>query len=308
MKDEIKIFKFGGNSFCQPENYFKVLKIIREQQPHIVVVSAIGKTTNMLDMLFEVFWQKDFKEVADCFLRIELFTSNSLLVIQDNAFRERIKKVLEELKETYLKRTALTNSKEIEKDRLLVWGEWFSAQIFQQFLSENEVESEWVDAGKFMFTNLQFGNASLNEAKTETAIRDILLPLVLEKKIVITQGFTGRGEINTPFFSFSGPTTFGRKTSDLSAILIAGILKKLIKDSVEVTLWKNVKGMATRDPRFSSEDVSYFSTISYQQAREVMRVQPTQLLHPKSIDAAEQVGIQLTIKKFDQPELGTIIH
>jgi aspartate kinase len=305
--EPITVFKYGGNALGASEvskNYFAILDALKVSKPQVIVVSAIGKTTNMLELLWKAHLTVDRKEIEEILDRIKFFSFMHLDLLSSCLVKDKVCSILNQLKDMALS-SPTTNSKKMEKDSFLIWGEMISSWILSQFLLENGFDNQILDAEKFMITDLNFGAANVKENEAQKAIREKLIPAIL-KTSVITQGFVGRGISNTYLSSVNTPTTLGRRSSDFTAVFITKKLKDLGQEIAPVILWRNSQGMPTKDVFGSSDD--FLFELSYLDARKLCCLGP-KLIHPRAIEEAEKGQIKIVIKDYDRPNLpGTIIH
>lgn len=287
----MKVYKFGGASVKDPKGIRNTVKIIQQHsgQPLLVVVSAMGKTTNALEKIHELSYaKKDFKkELADIKnyhtkITYELFPT-------DHMVHEVLDKVFEELEEAL----KLPYPFDQVYDQVISKGELISSYIVHHFLLKNNISSVWVDARQYIVTDETYREGKINWELTEEKIE--ALERRLEDNIILTQGFIG-----STLRGFT--TTLGREGSDFSAAIFASCL-----NAESLTIWKDVPGVMSTDPKRLPNAI-VFAELPYKEAAE-MTYYGASVIHPKTIKPLANRNIPLYVKNFDDPSLpGTIIH
>ncbi len=314
---EIKIHKFGGASLKDVPSLRQCGKIVKKEKPNIVVVSAIGKTTNALENVARGIIEN----------RTDLFEQSLELVRKYNEpiikelFKKRpdvpfkFEEIMKYLTESFVGINKC-NSFEMVRDQLMAQGEIISSRIVSAFLADNDYSNKLIPAKNFIRTNLDFGNAIVSKEESMKTLFDCGLIYCLRKEIpVITQGFIAGARLDRkPEFYFEGYTTLGREGSDYSAALIAsllvdsGILKA--EEVTEVVLWKDVPGVGLENPKKAGKDAKFFKTLSYDHFQEMIEPNGTAygLVHPKTLKELKDKEIPLRVKNFWKPDLpGTLI-
>jgi len=287
----MKVFKFGGASLKTATGIRNVSSIIQAQKGNklLVIVSAMGKTTDMLERVLNLSASGQDFEGALASLKNyhndvinELFTDASAVnKVVDSIFSnldEQLEKK-EDFDQVY--------------DQVVSLGEVLSSIIVHHYLLSQKVTSHWIDARNFIKTDNTFREGKVDWSGTAECIQE--LTSILSDKIVITQGFIGR----TPE---GHTTTLGREGSDFSAAIFASSLH-----AESVTIWKDVPGVMNADPkRFPNARV--FTELPFKEAAE-MTYYGASVIHPKTIKPLANKSIPLLVKNFDDPKLpGTIIH
>lgn len=287
----MKVFKFGGASVKNAQAIKNVASILKHypQDKLLVVVSAMGKTTNALERIVALAQQKkDFSsELED----IKSYHHQALqnLELVDSAARKLIDEVIEKIAS---EATKITDYDQVY-DQVVSQGEVLSSLILSTYLQSIGLAVAWVDARKFIVTDESYREGKVDWGKTRQSVQP--LKSILEKKIIITQGFIGA--TSTGF-----TTTLGREGSDYSAAIFASCL-----GAESVTIWKDVPGVMSADPKRLSNAV-VFDELPYQEAAE-MTYYGASVIHPKTIKPLANSKIPLLVKNFDDPSLpGTRIH
>lgn len=290
----MKIFKFGGASVRDASAVRNVAGILRmyANEKLVVVISAMGKTTNDLELIHDArFHGKDYQaiwqKIRDYHLNIaaELFDGN----------QEAMQPIFDQfdaLAETLA--SPCSRNYDMEYDQVVCFGELISTALVNAWLVTQGFSSGWMDARQIIRTDNRHRDARVNWALSTASLDR--LRLVLEKKdLVILQGFIGS---TTTGIS----TTLGREGSDFTAAIMAYLL-----DAESVTIWKDVPGMLNADPKWFSNTVK-LDKISFREAIE-LAYYGASVIHPKTIKPLQNKGIPLYIKSFLDPQAsGSVIQ
>lgn len=259
----------------------------------IVVVSAMGKTTNLLERLVADYMVKGeamhthFQELKTFHLNIlqALFDSPSHPIYAEvnNLFVE-IDWVLEE---------EPGRDYDFVYDQLVSIGELLSSKIVAALINDSGLACKWLDARDLIATDNQYREARIDWQETESLTRASLNKQA-STNLFITQGFIGSTSENFT-------TTLGREGSDYTAAILAYCL-----DAKEVVIWKDVEGVLNADPKFFPE-AQKLDQVSYQDAIELAYFGAS-VIHPKTIQPLQNKGIPLQVRSFLNPESeGTVI-
>ena len=279
----MKIFKFGGASVKDADSVKNVLRVLSIQgfERCLIVVSAMGKTTNALERVVEFYFNKsDYQQEIAKIKEEHIQIAKGLFDENHHVFSE-IKLFFDDI-ESFLRRNKSPNYNFVY-DQVVTCGEMISSKILSVYLSDNEMGSQWLDARDFIKTDTNYREGVVNWEDTEKNISQ------LDKaKTYVTQGFIGSDENN---FTVS----LGREGSDYSAAIFAYCL-----DAKDMTIWKDVPGVMTGDPR-KFENVELLSNISYEEAIE-MAYYGASVIHPKTLQPLKQKSIPFFVKSFINPE------
>ncbi len=289
----MKVYKFGGASIKSPEAVINLAGILKEfpEKNLVIVVSAMGKTTNNLENLLEqviknLNYDKKLQEIEE--YHREMMDH----LLSTDKTREMVDRVLSDLHSS-LSEIKSSDHEDRLYDELVSFGELLSSTIIYSYLSEMGFPVVWVDARNFIKTDITHREGKINWPLTSNKITNQLIPL-LSNSIVITQGFIGSTEAKTT-------TTLGREGSDFTAAIIAFCL-----NADSVTIWKDVQGILNADPK-RFPNTKLFRQLSYQEAAE-MTYYGASVIHPKTIKPLANKNIPLVVKSFENPNLpGTII-
>jgi aspartate kinase len=262
----------------------------------LIVVSAMGKTTNALEKVAEAFYAQETEKCLELFLRIKqshMEIAQSLETVRDNQFERKLNDIFTE--EEWILNEKPVRSFDYYYDQIVCIGELLSTTIVSYFLNNAGKSNIWVDVRDIFATDNQFRAASINWEKTAAHIREKISPLFEEINIVLTQGFIGSTDANES-------TTLGREGSDYSAAIFANGL-----ESESLTIWKDVEGVMNADPK-TFPDARLIDNLGYDEVIE-MAFYGAQVIHPKTIKPLQNKNIPLFVKCFLDPSLpGTIIH
>ncbi len=288
----MKVFKFGGASVRNAEAVRNVGRILsRYDENLVVVVSAMGKTTNLLETLVMEYFKKSekkdevFQDFQDYHNEIidNLFEGNGIpgsIVLLYNELRAKLKK-------------APSLDYDFEYDQIIYFGELVSTQIISDYLNYTGIKNQWVDIRSCLRTDDNFRDASVNWEWTEGLVRDTFL--FDAHKLYVTQGFIASTTTNLT-------TSLGREGSDFTAAILGNIL-----DAESVSFWKDVPGILSADPKKMDCGV-IINELSYREALE-MTHSGAKIIHPKTMRPLHNKGIPMYVKSFLSPgDQGTVIH
>lgn len=293
----MKVFKFGGASMKDASAVKNVGEIIAgyPKQKLIVVVSAIGKTTNRFEEVVRAYYSNDEAGYEDSLNNIKEFhfeIINQLEIESSENLLNELNDVFEHLSQLFSHPKA--ENRAFQYDHIVSFGELLSCKILTAYLKSTGMKATWLDARKIIRTDSTYQNGQIDWENTITFCNQSLLPLFEHVDLTIIQGFIGHtAEGNT--------TTLGREGSDYSAGILAYCCK-----AEDVTIWKDVPGMLNADPKFF-KDTKLLESISYKEAIE-LSYYGASVIHPKTVQPLQQKNIPLFVKSFLNPKAeGTTI-
>ncbi len=293
-----KIFKFGGASVNSVERIQQLLPILRSYKDEklVVVISAMGKTTNALEKVAEAYFSGHRDEALRLFQQVKdqhLTTAKYLLVRNYLAAEAQLRDFFTEVE--WLLHDKPVRDYDYYYDQIVCIGELLSTSIVAAFLAESGIENQWIDVRDMVRTDGNFRDAAIDWDYSEQKVREEVLPLLQESNIIITQGFIGSTSENES-------TTLGREGSDYTAAVFANML-----NADDQTIWKDVEGVMNADPKQFPE-ARILKELNYDEVIE-MAYYGAQVIHPKTIKPLQNKGIPLYVKCFLAPALpGTVIH
>lgn len=292
-----KIFKFGGALLSKPSNIKHMFRLVEKHknQPLVIIVSAIGKTTNNLEKLYHISQSKNQENLKESFFKIK--EQHFSLVKSLKIRNEEI--IITKLEESFLQLLDKLNRNYDNfyegYDQVISFGEKFSGIIIYHFLQNKQLPVKFIDACEFIQTDNKFTNATVQWEETERIIKKKASTALNNGKIILTQGFiasNGKGLT----------TTLGREGSDFSAAIIAYSL-----NAREVCIWKDVPGLMNADPRIFPDAIK-IPHISYNEAIE-LAFYGASVIHPKTIQPLKKKNIILKVCPFFQPDcIPTLIN
>ncbi len=294
----MKVFKFGGASVKDPNavrNVSNILSLFGGQKL-MVIVSAMGKTTNKLELLVKASFDRDRKiymALLDDVYDFHIHILGELFLEKHFAIYNQVEDVFEKLRDRY--NEPLPDNYSFEYDQIVSLGELLSSQIVTAFLLEQGHSASWADSRKLIRTNNNYQEGEVDWNKTEELIGSNIISQFKQVDIQVTQGFIG----HTPE-GFN--TTLGREGSDYTAGIYAYCI-----NAESVTIWKDVPGMLNADPKWFDNTIK-LESISFKEAIE-LSYYGASVIHPKTIKPLQNKGIPLYVKSFLNPEAeGTVIQ
>lgn len=286
----IEIFKFGGASVKDAaaiQNVANILKTFAQLNP-VVVISAMGKTTNALEIVADSYFRNKTPAMREALNEVKYnhYTVVKQLFQNDLSVIEKLNELFEDLEEFLVyNKSSLYN---YVYDQIVSYGELLSTMIVSEYLKEQNVNNTWLNAKNLIKTDNSYTEGKIDFDKTQKSVDELLRPLA-GNTLVITQGFIGG--TNEDF-----TTTLGREGSDYSASVLAYCL-----DAAKVSIWKDVPGVLNSDPKVFT-DATLIPEMSFKEAVE-MTYYGAQVIHPKTIKPLQNKGIPLFVRSFVKPEL-----
>ncbi|MBC5993239.1 aspartate kinase [Pontibacter cellulosilyticus] len=285
----MKVFKFGGASVKSAEAFRNIAHIVKTcggDRELLLVVSAMGKTTNALEQIFDLAYSgQSFETAFQQCLSYHQEITNELFRDKTAPVHERLEHLFAQLRQT-LERIPSGATYDKYYDQVVSYGELFSSTILHHFLQEQGLSNTWIDSRKYIQTDNTWREGKVDWNWTERTIKRDLTSL-LQEQLVVTQGFLGG--TNNGF-----TTTLGREGSDFSAAIFAYSL-----DAEAMYIWKDVEGLLNADPKYFEDTVRY-PEISYQETVE-MAYYGASVIHPKTIKPLANKLIPLYVKSFLNP-------
>ncbi len=295
------VMKFGGTSVEDSDSIRRVIEIVKSETPRqpIVFVSACAGVTNQLLGIATLSADGKKDEANDLITAIR--TRHEKLVddlirsdLPKNYLKGKISVYAHELKNLSQAISVLGELTHRSVDTIASYGERLSSMIIAQAMEEMSMRSMLVDAREFMITDDNFTKAAPILPVVEEMSKKLLVPLVLNGYVVVTQGFVGSNGKGIA-------TTIGRGGSDYSASIVGSLL-----DAAEIQIWTDVDGVLTADPsiipaarRIKRMTFNEASELAYFGAR---------VLHPKSILPAIDKSIPVYVRNSRNPSYrGTLI-
>ena len=302
------VVKFGGSSVATADRMKEVADIVCGFEPTtvpIVVLSAMGKTTNLLLQAGSEALRASPKSVGSLHsLREikELHRETAELLNVDEGTVDEMETLLLQLTQLLVGISIMQDLTPRAKDSLVSFGERLSTRLFSAYLRANGVPSSQYDAPEIgVVTNDNFTNADVEYDETLSRIKATFAPLMDGTKppeVPVVTGFLGRGK------STGAITTLGRGGSDLTCTLLGAAL-----GLEEVQVWKDVDGVLTSDPRIV-DAARPVTSLTFEEATELAFFGAT-VLHPLSMQPAAEytdgaMGVRVK-NSYNRTAAGTLI-
>lgn len=289
----MQVFKFGGASVSSAPSINNAANIIRMfPGSKVIVISAMGKTTNALEDLVKAY----FKNNENKAVVFETIKSYHFEIMKQLANGNKVDwTIVDTLFDTLEERIcdAPSMNFDYEYDQVVSYGELISTAIISSFYNSIGLSNKWIDIRKCLITDNTYRDANVNWTLSEMQVKNAFKLGINE--IIITQGFLGGTTTNHT-------TTLGREGSDYTAAILANLL-----GAQDVTIWKNVPGIMNADPDFFPA-TKKLDELSYREAIE-LSYSGAKVIHPKTIKPLQNKRIPLLVKSFENPENeGTVIH
>jgi aspartate kinase len=283
----MKIFKFGGASVKDADGIKNVHDVLQKAgyEDVLLVVSAMGKTTNALEVVIKNYFEKS-PELNSSVQDIKKYHNQILLDLFEDDTHAVFAAINEQFNdlEYFLAHNKSPNYNFVY-DQIVSYGELISTSILSHFMNYMGIKTQWLDVRNFIKTDANYRDAEVDWELTQKNIAKNIAPKILN----ITQGFLGSDENNFT-------TTLGREGSDYTAAIFAYCL-----NAESVTIWKDVPGVMNADPRYF-ENASLLNQISYREAIE-LAFYGASVIHPKTLQPLQKKEIPLYVKSFINPLL-----
>lgn len=285
----MRVFKFGGASVRDAKSVQNVHSIIERfnTEPLIIVVSAMGKTTNKFENLVNAHFAKEPTEAILEDLR------NCHGEIAKELFGDKVQPVIEDINNTLVEvEWALEDPDGLDYhfqyDQIVSIGEMLSTKIISAYLKFKGLENMWVDARDLIRTDNNYQDAKVDWDETKALTTSTINAALKKANVIVTQGFIGGTSENFT-------TTLGREGSDFTAAILA-----YCTGAKDVTIWKDVPGVLNADPKYYDNTV-LIPEMSFFDAMELAYF-GTSVIHPKTIKPLQNANIPLYVKSFVDPK------
>ncbi len=290
----MKVYKFGGASVRNADGVRNLLSIVRDESELFVIVSAMGKTTNALERVFDALRKGDkptaVRETDEC----QAYHQAIIADLFGKDYRvEKADRFFDELRDFISTERYDEALAEKWYDRTVAYGELVSTSIVAEYLAHEGVANRWVDMRKCFITQARHKDANVLIDESSPLLR--CETAGSEVRIFIGQGFIGSAPDGST-------TTLGREGSDYSAAVVANIL-----DAESMTVWKDVAGVLNADPKIFP-DAHKIDALNYVDTIE-LAYSGAQIIHPKTIKPLQNKHIPLYVRPFgDKTATGTVIN
>lgn len=289
MNNKLKVFKFGGASVKDAAGVKNVTSILEKfrEEPLVVVVSAMGKSTDKLESVVAAYMEKEGRAEQ----LFEEFKQWHYELIE--ALFEKGDPVFDDVNDSFVAVEWILEDEphpnyDFVYDQIVSVGELVSTKIVSAYINKSGLPSRWLDARDVIITDDIYREGWVQWEETIENANTKVRPMIEQGGFVVTQGFIGSTKENFT-------TTLGREGSDYTAAIFSFCL-----DAESMTIWKDVPGVLTADPRLF-ENVSKLERLSYKEAIE-MTYYGAKVIHPKTIKPLQNKSIPLYVKSFIHPE------
>ena len=289
---KMKIFKFGGASVKDAESVRNVASVLGHfpNEEILVVVSAMGKTTNALEAIVQAYssGKGDPTALITDVKEYHFNIINELFPADEHRVHNDVEILFTQLEIICQSKPA--GSYNQIYDQIVGFGELISTKIVSSYLNSTGYQNKWLDARRLIRTDQNYRFARVDWNFTERMVNDT----IQQGNRYVTQGFIGSDDdLN--------PTTLGREGSDYTASVLGYVL-----GADEVVIWKDVPGVLNGDPKVF-DNTELLKSISYREAIE-LAYYGASVIHPKTIQPLQRKNIPLKVKSFVNPENeGTVI-
>ena len=289
----MKVYKFGGASVKDAAGVRNLLNIVTGESDLFIIVSAMGKTTNALEGVFEAMQQGNESLAME---RIDASYAYHRGIIDDlmgaDVTIEQVDLLFQQLRNTVRNTIYRPSDAELWYDTIVAFGELVSTTIVSNFLNGHGVANRWIDMRRAFLTEQRHKDANVNLEATAVRLKREMANS--EATVFVGQGFIGGAPDGTT-------TTLGREGSDYSAAIVANVL-----DAESMSVWKDVDGILNADPKVFP-DAKKLDRLNYMDTIE-MAYSGAQIIHPKTIKPLQQKNIPLYVRPFGNKEAaGSVI-
>ena len=289
----MKVYKFGGASVKDAAGVRNLLNIVTGESDLFIIVSAMGKTTNALEGVFEAMQQGNESLAME---RIDASYAYHRGIIDDllgaDITIEQVDLLFQQLRNTVRNTIYRPSDAELWYDTIVAFGELVSTTIVSNFLNGHGVANRWIDMRRAFLTEQRHKDANVNLEATAVRLKREMANS--EATVFVGQGFIGGAPDGTT-------TTLGREGSDYSAAIVANVL-----DAESMSVWKDVDGILNADPKVFP-DAKKLDRLNYMDTIE-MAYSGAQIIHPKTIKPLQQKNIPLYVRPFGNKEAaGSVI-
>lgn len=283
----MRIFKFGGASVKDADGVKNVASVLEKvgHEDVLIVISAMGKTTNALEVVIKNYFEKS-NEFNASLQEVRKYHNQILLELFDDEEHDVYFAVNSHFADLeYFLRSNKSPNYNFVYDQVISYGEIVSTTIVSHYFNEKGLKNNWIDVRNLIKTDATYRDANVDWEQTQKLISKG----IKKKTLNITQGFIGSDENNFT-------TTLGREGSDYTAAIFAYCLS-----AESVTIWKDVPGVLNADPRYF-ENAVLLNQISYREAIE-LAFYGASVIHPKTLQPLQKKEIPLYVKSFINPLL-----
>ena len=281
-----RVFKFGGASVKDADAVRNLKQILENEDRSdlMLVISAMGKTTNGIEKVLKAFRDADGHLSIDAMRDLMNYHEKIMLELFDgNAEHPVFEAVTNLFLDLYLNLQETGYDYDYQYDQTISFGEMLSTTIISAYLNDNGIKNQLLDARNYIITDHTFRAANVDF--DESRLRIQKLQEEHDGTMYITQGFIGSS--TKPVVT----TTLGREGSDYTGAIFANLL-----NASELSVWKDVDGVRNADPK-RFEHTEKIPHLSYSEATELTFYGAT-VLHPKTTKPLQNKNIPLKVRCF----------
>lgn len=294
----MKVFVFDSNCVKDVEHIYHLANIVEEylkEDQLLVIISAMDNVNNVLRAIADNFYEGKNEEAIKLFNKVKkqhLDAAKYLLVLNFNECLEKLVDLFTEVE--WMLHDKPVNTRNYYYDQIVTIGAMLSSMIISSYLNEKKISNAFIDVRDVMRTDDNFKDATVDWKHTLHATEKIILPALVQKKLVLTQGGIGCTDENES-------TTFNKQSSDYSAAVFANIL-----NAEQIIIWSATQGLMTiNSDKFSGGEL--IKHLNYSDAATMALT--GELFNYQSIKPLQEKNIFLIVKNFYDTGLpGTIIN
>ena len=281
-----RVYKFGGASVKDADAVRNLKQILEngDRSDLMLVISAMGKTTNGIEKVLKEFRDADGHLSIDALKDLMSYHEKIMIdLFNGNAEHPVFEAVTNLFLDLYLNLQETGYDYDYQYDQTISFGEMLSTTIISAYLNDCGVKNRLLDARQYIITDHTFRAANVDF--DESRLRIQKLQEEHDGTMYITQGFIGSS--TKPVVT----TTLGREGSDYTGSIFANLL-----NANELSVWKDVDGVRNADPKRFPTTVK-IPHLSYSEATE-LTFYGASVLHPKTTKPLQNKNIPLKVRCF----------
>lgn len=289
------VYKFGGASIANADLIRNMCDIVAQcDDKLIIVLSALGKTTNALEQIVA---SKVISDRSTASEKLEQLLAKHNDIADELGINKHCLKDIEE--QLYEQLLGISNNTPLSNydywyDNIVSYGEMLSSTLVCEYMKQRGFGCKLLDAKDIIITDSKHREANIDMEKSQLAFSGYTSQFP-NTKVFITQGFIAANEQGEA-------TTLGREGSDYSAAVFS-----VLSGAKKLTIWKDVKGVLNADPRAFS-NTKLIEHLNYYDAVE-LSYSGAQIIHPKTIRPLKINNIELIVRSFiDTSSCGSTIN
>lgn len=283
----MKVYKFGGASVRNADGVRNLKHIIEGESELFIIVSAMGKTTNALETVFDAYRTGELKSAEQTIDSIAAYHQQIIDELFGTEYHlGSVESLIDELRRFVTTVPYDASRAEERYDRTVAFGELISTTIISEWLRSVGIANRWVDMRRCFVTQFRHKDANVLIEESSPLLRRKVAGSA--ERVFVGQGFIGSA-------ADGSTTTLGREGSDYSAAVVAHIL-----DAESMTVWKDVDGILNADPK-RFPDAQKIDALNYVDTIE-LAYSGAQIIHPKTIKPLQNKSIPLYVRPFGNKE------